>query len=109
MSDVTALDQKIETLRSEVTTQLRTVSSDMKELTRALRELIRLDGDIKNLSTLVTRVGGQVDDHEKRLRRVETSSTVNTVKVGSSERFFWIAGAALFSVLSNIIVYVVTR
>jgi len=40
-------------------------------LTEALRDLIRIDGDMKRIQDAQSRIGRQVDDHETRLRVVE--------------------------------------
>lgn len=127
--EIAQLDGKIETLRKDVNTQLTGVRTDIKELTEVLRDLIRMDGEIKNISTLTERIGNEVDDHEKRLRGLEKngadadvvvkltdrvtvleqSSAVNTVKIGSGERLYWLIGSGAVSLLVGVIVFLVTK
>lgn len=109
MTEIAALDHKIETLRTDVNTQLTGLRSDVKELTKALRDLIRMDGEIKNLSTLISRIAGEVDDHESRLRKLEQNSTINTVKLGTGERLFWFLLSISSSILTAVVVFEVTH
>ncbi len=109
MSDVAALESKFESHSRAVNGQLSGVRNDIKELTKALRDLIRIDGEIKNIVTLVSRIGSEVDDHEGRVRVLEKSNVVNSIKIGTGERVYWMLGMVFFNVLTGIIVYVVTR
>lgn len=111
------LDNKIETLRSHFTGQFAGVRSDIKELTQALRELIRLDGDIKRQNDALARIGRQVDSHDERLHEIETvrlplietAHAGAKVTVGHSDRMYWLlvtAGASIFTgVVVGLIVY----
>ena len=109
MSEVAALDQKIETLRQDVSEQFSGIRSDIKDLTKALRELIRLDGEVKSVRDLSNRIGKQVDDHEKRIRTLETNSTANATAIKSSSGVALILLVAGLNVLTGVIVYGVTH
>ena len=68
MSDIDLVEQKVDTLTATVFG----LRDEVKELTKALRELIRIDGDIKRLSEAIGRIGGESEDHEARLRVLES-------------------------------------
>lgn len=102
--NVDALNKKIDVINSHFAKEFDGVRADLKDLTRALRDLIRLDGKIENLTTLVTRVGIDVDDHEKRMREIETREAASTVRLGSSERFLWLLASILMSTATGLIV-----
>lgn len=95
-----ALEDKLEDLRGEVGRRFDTVHNDMKDLTKALRDLVRLDGDLHRIQDSVVRIGAQVDDHEQRLRPLETSGAVQgvTVKhISSTQAMFLAAACSLFT------------
>ena len=118
---LSALDTKIEALRSNVSGQLTGVRSDIKELTQALRELIRLDGDLKRQNDALGRIGRQVDNHDARLHEIEsvrlpaleTARAATSVSVGHSNRMYWLlvtAGASVFTgAIVGMIVYAVNH
>lgn len=109
MSEIAALKTDIDTLRNEVNGQLTGVRSDIKDLTKVLRDLIRMDGEIKNIATLVGRVAGEVDDHEQRLRSLEKSSAINSIKIGQGERLYWLIGSGVMSAIVGVTVFVVSH
>lgn len=90
MTDILALEQKIEGLRSEVSARFDLVHDDLKELTKALRELIRLDGDIRRLQDAIGRIGRTSDDHENRLRLVEAAATAGATQSKHLDRTQWL-------------------
>lgn len=107
------LDSKIEGLRTEVSQQLSGMRAELKQMTELMRELVRLDGDMKRLSDAIGRIGKESEDHENRLRTLtETIATmqvhgaVNSKGVGSLERWLYIGGGAL---VSATVTYLVTR
>lgn len=100
---------ELRTFKAEVNTKLDTVSSEIKELTRALRELIRLDGDIRRQNDALARIGRQVDDHEVRLRRVEIEDSKQGARIGYSERWIWMAATGVSSGVVGVVVYMVTN
>lgn len=116
-----ALDNKVETLRRDVSQHLAGVRNDIKDLTAALREMIRLDGEIKRQNDAVGRIGRQVDKQEERLHEIETvrlpALEVGGVKTGvvteSNDRFNWklisVALTTLGAVVGGLIVYVATH
>lgn len=81
---------ELESFKSDVSRQFDGVRNDLKELTKAMRELIRLEGDIKRTSDALIRIGRQVDDHDERIRALETSDASERVRVSHSERFIWL-------------------
>lgn len=116
-----ALDAKFEKLRHSVDEQFGGVRKELKELTQALRDLIRLDGDLKRQNDAIVRIGRQVDDHENQLRdiqqvrlpAIEIGGTRTQLNADTSTRFFWIVITAAASVCSSVIagtaVYLVTH
>ena len=70
--EIQEIERKVEALRSEVGAQFAGVRSDLKEVSQALRDLIRLDGDLKRQNDALLRIGKQVDEHEIRLYKLET-------------------------------------
>lgn len=109
MTEITALESKVESLSQNVNSQLSGVRTDIKELTSALRDLIRMDGEIKNISLLVNRIGGEVDDHEERMRKLEQHSIVNSVKIGAGERVYWMLALVALNVFTGVVVYTVNH
>lgn len=109
MTDVAALESKVENLSRDVTNQLSGVRTEIKELTSALRDLIRMDGEIKNVNVLVARIGREVDDHEKRLRELEKNSIANSLKIGTGERIYWMLALVSLNVFTGVVVYWVTK
>lgn len=116
-----ALDNKVENLRRDVSQHLAGVRNDIKDLTAALRELIRLDGEMKRQNDAVARIGRQVDKQEERLHEIETvrlpALEVGGVKTGvvteSNDRFNWklisVALTTFAAVVGGLIVYAVTH
>lgn len=107
------LEQKLETFRSEVGERFDRVHDDLKDLTKALRDLIRLDGDIRRLQDAIGRIGRESGDHEKRLRVLEEATAGQRVKVGVIGRgqllIFSTIAAAAGAVFSGVVVYALTH
>lgn len=93
MSEIDAIKQDLAELKTEVKDSLSGMRSDIKELAAALRDLIRLDGDLGRVADMANRIGKQVDDLfqllrsevaalDLRLRTVETSQAGNSKSVG---------------------------
>lgn len=100
MADVDELKRNLDALRENVNEQFSGVREDIKELTAAFRELIRMDGDLKRVNDAMSRIGKQVDDHEERLRRMENGQAADSVRVGTSERMFWIIVTGVVGVVT---------
>jgi len=81
-------DTEIEQLKKDFSNQFSGVRSDIKELTKALHDLIRLDGDIKRQSDAVGRIGREVEDHEKRIRVLEVAAPGTKKSVGFMDKLF---------------------
>lgn len=103
------VEQKLEDFRAEVRLQFDRVGGELKELTQALRDLIRIDGDIRRLGEVTKRIGGQVDEHEKRLRVVEIAGTANHSETKQHDRLLWLIVVAASNLLTGLIVYALTR
>lgn len=98
------VEYKLEMLREEVNARFGEVRTDIKELTQALRELIRLDGDIKRLAETTIRLDKVVGEHEKKISALVVGNLKSTVIVGIHERWFWfgmsVVGALVASLLT---------
>lgn len=70
--------------------QFKAIRSDIKEISTALVELVRLDGKFNNISELVYRVAKETDDLEKRVRSLESTAGVNNSRIGNTERLVWV-------------------
>ncbi len=108
-AELSVMERKMEALRKDVTRQLDGVRVDIRELTKALRDLIRLDGNIKNVTETVHRMTNQLDDIELRLREVEKTGLVANVKMTFGGRVLMMAAGAGLSVVTGVITYMVTR
>ncbi len=71
--DVEAIKEDLDELKREVRDSISGMRSDIKELAKALHELIRLDGDLSRVADITNRIGKQVDDLF-RLLRTETNA-----------------------------------
>ena len=115
------MERKLEHMRVEVNRRFDVVHGDLKELTQALREMIRLDGDLKRQNDALVRVGRQVDAHEERLHDIEVNrlpqiegrNTETQTTAKQNSRFVWLlitAGASVFSGgLVGLVVYGLTH
>lgn len=74
--------EDLNVVRKELNGQMAGVRADIKDLTLALRDLIRLDGDLKRIEQAQSRIGRQVDDHEERMREMEVGSAGHGKTVG---------------------------
>jgi hypothetical protein len=120
-TDIETVERKVEELRSEVGRQLGGVREELKELTKALRDLIRLDGDMKRTNDALIRIGKQVDGHETRLHTMETirlpaielaGATGQAVLKTEAKHHNWmltllIGGAA--SIFTGLVVFILTH
>ena len=101
MSDDSS-EKKLDDFRKEVREQMSSVGDELKELTKALRDLIRLDGDIRRIQDAVGRIGRQADDHEIRVRRIESlcQSQEGSVKnISNIQMMFMAAGFSFIGAL----------
>lgn len=90
--EVQAIKDDLSALKQEMHTSLAGVSTEVKELTKALRQLIRLDGDLGRVADLANRIGKEVDGlatlmreqflhYDERLRKVENNQAGNNKSV----------------------------
>ena len=108
-TEIQAVEEKVEFLRTELGRRFDTVQEELKELTKALRDLIRLDGDIRRLQDAVGRIGRETEDHEKRLRTLEGSGAATQATVKHADRQSWLIITAAASLLSGLVVFLLTH
>lgn len=93
MSEYELIKRDLVEVRKEMRETLTGVRSEIKELAQALRDLIRLDGDLTRVADMTARVGKEIDelaslmrvqytDTDKRLRSLETTQAGNNKSVG---------------------------
>lgn len=107
--NIQSVERKLDDFRREVRGRMDTVGEELKELTKALRDLIRLDGDIRRIQDAVGRIGRQADDHEERMRALETTGSAQaaTVKhLSAGQALFLAAGS---SMLTGLIIFLLTH
>lgn len=110
MIDETQAVQKIvEDLRKEVSGRFDSMQEDIKELTKALRDLIRIDGDIRRLQDSVGRIGRETEDHEKRVRLLEGSGVATQSDIKHADRQSWLLITAAASLLTALVVFLLTQ
>lgn len=102
-NEVETLERKLEEMRDDVRTQFAEVRDDLKELTKALRELIRLDGDIRRLQDACGRIGRESEDHEKRLRALEQTRGADAMTVKHLDRTQWLQITTVVSIIASVI------
>tara|TARA_R100001143_G_scaffold45391_2_gene40712 strand:+ start:18255 stop:18563 length:309 start_codon:yes stop_codon:yes gene_type:complete len=84
------VSEDLNRIRQEMSDQFKAIRSDIKEISTALVELVRLDGKFNSISELVNRVAIETDDLEKRVRSLENNAGVNNTRIGNSERLVWV-------------------
>jgi transposase len=110
-AEVDSIKQDLADVKREVRDSLNGMRSDVKELAKALHELIRLDGDLGRVADLTNRIGKQVDEIaamwrsekaeiDRRLRLLETAQALNTQ---SASLFDWLVRNALTIMVSGVI------
>jgi len=93
MGEYEAIKKDLADVKSDVRESLAGMRSDIKELTKALGELIRLDGDLGRVADMASRIGKEVDElaglmrtqqveNDRRLRALETQQAGNNKSVG---------------------------
>ncbi len=81
-NEVDAIKEDLVDLKKEVRDSLSGMRSDLKELAKALHELIRLDGDLGRVADLANRIGREVDELAKLWR---TEKEALNTRVGAIE------------------------
>lgn len=82
MAEDTVHKEDFQAFKEEVSGQLAGVRADLRDLAQAMRELVRLDGDIKRLSDLTHRVAGESLEHERRIRALEIERAGTAKSIG---------------------------
>lgn len=106
---IQTVESKLDDFRVEVRKRMDTVGDELRELTKALRELIRIDGDIRRIQDAVGRIGRQVDDHEERTRALETAGSAHAVTVKHLSAGQALVLAAGSSMLTGLIIFLLTH
>jgi hypothetical protein len=91
------VSEEMDLLRKEMNEQMTALRSEVKEVSKVLLELVRLDGVIKNQYGLINRISTQVDDHERRIRIGEVENSVHQSRLGTSERVIWLIVSSVFA------------
>lgn len=108
MDDSGVSKTELNQFKNEVRLQMEGVRADLKDLTKALRELIRLEGSLNGLAKIVERLGRENDDQEKRLRQIEIGAAGTSKSVGLFDGmvkhvFVLVIGATVGAVLMKVI------
>jgi len=69
-AEIALIDQKVDLLTENVTG----INAELKKVNESLTHLIRIDGDIRRIEEKTDRIGLENDDHENRIRAMETKS-----------------------------------
>lgn len=110
MSEVEALKEDMAELKNEVRDSLAGIHSDLKSLSEAFRDLVRLDGDINRVATTVDRIGKEVDELfamlrsetkalDERLRKVENNVASNNKSVDLYDDWARYAGFVIIGLI----------
>lgn len=68
--DIAVLTQKVDDLGEDVSG----INKELKTMNNSLTDLIKIDGNIRRLEEKIDRIGTEKDDHESRLRLLESKS-----------------------------------
>ena len=67
---IAVLNQKVDDLGEDVSN----INNELKTMNSSLSDLIRIDGNILRLEEKLNRIGTEKDDHEDRIRALESKS-----------------------------------
>lgn len=110
-TDVNAIKKDLDQFKGAVHEELAGVRTDLREVAKALRDLIRIEGEVKRGNDAVIRLEDSFKDYQNwtreqleklavRVNKLETGAAVNTVRVGMSEwgmRFLFGGGMSIFT------------
>ncbi|MDZ7804333.1 hypothetical protein [Thiohalophilus sp.] len=84
--EIDAIKQDSSEIRDEMRTSITGVRSDLKELTSALHDLIRLDGELNRVADLTGRIGTEVDSLARLMRKEHGSfdARLRSLEVGQA-------------------------
>lgn len=112
MSTIENVERNLEVFRKEVNGRFEALQSEIRELTSALREQVRIDGEIKRVNDALARMGKQIDkleargdDADQRLRNVEQSGAARQSEVRYLDRLTWLPYTVAGSILTGVIVW----
>ena len=86
MSGEDALKTELKEFKADVNSRFDSLHSDLTELTKAMRDLIKLDGYIQRVADQSNRIGKQVDLLEERVRELELANATNSKTVGRFDK-----------------------
>lgn len=116
MTTIENVERGLEVFRSEVNGRFEALQAEIRELTNALREQVRIDGEIKRVNDALSRMGKQIDKQEERggevearLRNVEQSAVSHKTEVRHLDRLAWLPITAAVSVITGLVVWLLTR
>ena len=98
-SEIKELEKKLDVFQHEIRIDMAGIRDDLKEV-------IRLDGDLKRHNDAISRIGKQVDAHETRLLSLEKTGAVTD---HSSNRSAGFIDNAMLVVLGAVASYVITK
>lgn len=114
MTTIENVERNLDAFRSEVNGRFEALQTEIRELTSALREQVRIDGEIKRVNDALARMGKQLDkleergeDADERLRNVEQSGAAHRTEVRHLDRLTWLPYTLVGSVLSGALVGIV--
>lgn len=112
MSTIENVERNLEAFRKEVNGRFEALQAEIRELTTALREQVRIDGEIKRVNDALARMGRQLDKLEgnnealeERVRQVEQSGVAHKTEVRHLDRLAWLPITLASSVLTGVIVW----
>lgn len=91
---------EMDEFKAEVRDQIKGLRTDIRELTMAFRDLIRIDTNLKNVDRRVDAIGASVDDHETRLRAIEVSGSGEKQRINHTH---WFVNLLISAVVSGAI------
>jgi len=83
------VEKQLDDLRNWVGTQFSTIHGELRGIGEALSGLVRLEERYAGQNKHLSRLDSGHDDHEKRLRQLETAFAAGAVRVGMNERLIW--------------------
>jgi chromosome segregation ATPase len=99
---------KMEEQHNHLRIELRDLRQEVKErldkLTQVITDLVRLDGVMARQNDALGRIGREVEDHEKRLRRLEGQFSGDEVRWGISSWAGTLLVSAAVGVVSSVAV-----
>lgn len=108
-TETKALEAKLHNLQQSVQDNFSLVHQDLKELRKALVELVRVQGQVEHILGWVGNQQGKIDSIDSRLREAEQSIVANStgMRVGSRAAHYLVVAAS--NVVTAVLVFFVVR